>query len=204
MNNIIQIYYIIIEHFKTILKDNNLTSKKIFIIGLQMLEHTFKFCNIYNIPQLDTCKKAIFYYIEFILQLKLNEDIKLSKLKKNSVCIFIYNKLFSLQPDTKCTKNLEKINTLLQIMNFHYTYNRDIKYLIKPLSKLSSYKLTIYKNSLPHLIHYITNTSLFIKQHINFIKLINQCQSQDLNIITNKLFRFNNTIINMKLQHFYI
>ena len=49
-------------------------------------------------PKLDTCKKAIYYYIEFILQLKLNEDIKLSKLK-NSVCIFIYNKLFTIQPE---------------------------------------------------------------------------------------------------------
>ena len=117
MNNIIQIYYIIIEHFKTILNEHNLTNEKIFIIGLHMLEHTFKFCNIYNIPQLDTCKKATYYYIEFILQLKLNEDVKLSKLKKNSVCIFIYNKLFSLQPDIKYTKNLEKINTLLQIIN---------------------------------------------------------------------------------------
>lgn len=202
MNNIIQIYYIIIEHFKTILKDNNLSNQKIFIIGLHMLEHTFKFCNIYNIPQLDTCKKAIFYYIEFILQLKLNEDIKLSKLKKNSVCIFIYNKLFSLQPDIKYTKNLEKINILLQIINFHYTHNKDIKYLIKPLSKLSTYKLTIYKSCLPHLVYYRNNSTLFIKQHINFIKLINHSQLDELTLIKNKLFRLNNSIINIKLQHF--
>lgn len=202
MNNIIQLYYIIIEHFKTILKEHNLTNEKIFIIGLHMLEHTFKFCNIYNIPQLDTCKKAIYYYIEFILQLKLNEDIKLSKLKKNSVCIFIYNKLFSVQPEIKSSKNLEKINLLLQIINFHYTYNKDIKYLIKPLSKLTTYKLMIYKIGLPHLVYYSNNSSLFIKQHINFIKLINQCQLDDLKIIKNKLFRLNNTIINIKLHHF--
>ena len=117
MNNIIKIYYIIIEHFKTILKEHKLDNDNIFLIGLHMLEHIFKFSYIYNIPQLDTCKKAIYYYIEFILQLKLNEDIKLSKLKKNSVCIFIYNKLFTLQPEIKSKKNLEMINILLQILS---------------------------------------------------------------------------------------
>lgn len=202
MKNIIQIYYIIIEQFKCILKENKLDNDTIFAIGIHMLEHIFKFCNLYNMPQLDTCKKAIYYYIEFILQLKLNDDSKLSKLKKNSVCIFIYNKLFTLQPKIKYKKNLEITNILLQILNYHYIYRRDIKYLISPLSKLNCNKLKVYNKCLLHLSYYNSNTILFIKQHINFIKLIKQANSEQLIIIKNNLFRLNNTIINIKLQHF--
>ena len=200
MKNIIQTYYIIIEHFKSILKENKLDNDNIFSIGLHMLEHIFKFCNLYNMPQLDTCKKGIYYYIEFILQ--LSEDIKLSKLKKNNVCIFIYNKLFTVQPEIKCTKNLDLINILLQILNFHYIYRQDIKYLITPLSKLNYNKLKIYNISLLHLSYYNTKTIQFIKQHTNFIKLITQANSDELILIKNNLFRLNNTIINIKIEHF--
>lgn len=201
MKHIIQIYYIIIEQFKTILKEHNLDNHTIFTIGLHMLEHIFKFCHLYNMPQLDICKKAIYYYIEFILQLKLNEDIKLSKLKKNSVCIFIYNKLFTIQPKIKTTNNLKAINTLLQIINFYYMYIKDIKCLIKPLSKLPKSKLEQYNSYLPYLLYYIDNKSIFIKQHINFIKLIQQLDNKQLEVINNKLFKFDNTIINIKLHH---
>ena len=200
MKNNIKIYYIIIEQFKTILKEHNLEDNKYFIIGLHMLEHTFKFCNLYNMPQLDTCKKAIYYYIEFILQ--LNEDIKLSKLNQNSVCIFIYNKLFTSQPEIKSKNNLKTINTLLQIINFYYTSSRDVEFIIKPLSKLNSYKLTVYNLCLPHLLYYRNNKTLFIKQHINFIKLIQQVDNKNLPLIYKKIFKFDNSIVKIKLEHF--
>ena len=203
MNNIIKLYYIIIEQFKTILKENKLDNPTVFTIGLHMVEHIFKFCYIYKLPQLDTCKKAIYYYIEFILQLKLNEDIKLSKLKKNSVCIFIYNKLFATQPETKSTNNLQNINILLQIINFHYLYRIDIQYLIRPLSKLDSHKLSIYNDCLPYLLHYSKTPPLFIKQHIHFIKLIEHSNKNELKSIKNKLFRVDNSIIHIKLHHLY-
>ena len=202
MKHIIQIYYIIIEHFKSILKEHNLDNHTIFTIGLHMLEHIFKFCNLYNMPQLDTCKKAIYYYIEFILQLKLNDDIKLSKLKKNSVCIFIYNKLFTVHPKVKISNNLTEINTLLQIINFYYICIKDIKCLIKPLSKLPKSKLKQYNSYLPYLLYYIDDKPIFIKQHINFIKLLQQLDHKHLDEIDKKLFKFDNTIINIKLHHF--
>ena len=203
MNNIIKLYYIIIEQFKSILKENKLDNFTIFTIGMYMLEHIFKFCYIYKLPQLDTCKKAIYYYIEFIIQLKQNENIKLSKLKKNSVCIFIYNKLFSTQPEIKSTNKLHNINIILQIINFHYLYCIDIQYLIKPLYKLDSYKLSIYNDCLPYLLHYSNTTDLFKKQHINFIKLIEHLDINELKLLKNKLFRIDNSIINIRLHHLY-
>jgi len=201
MKNIIQNYYIIIEHFKALLKEHKLNSNhKIFIIGLHMLEHIFKFCNVYNLSKLDTCKKAIYYYIEFILQ--LNEEIKLSTLKQNRVCIFIYNKLFTLQPVIKTTNHLIEINNILQILNFHYTYIKDIRPLIHPLSKLSKVKIIQYNKSIPYLLYYINNQPLFIKQHIQYIKLLETIDNKYLETINNKLFKMDNTIIKFKLEHF--
>tara|TARA_Y100000741_G_scaffold329266_1_gene283065 strand:+ start:3572 stop:4177 length:606 start_codon:yes stop_codon:yes gene_type:complete len=200
MKNIIQNYYIIIEQFKTILKEHTLNNNQIYIIGLHMLEHIFKFCTIYNIPQLDTCKKAIYYYIEFILQ--LNEDIKLSTLKRNRVCIFIYNKLFTSPPEIKSTIHLIEINNILQILNFHYTHIKHIEYLIHPLSKLSKSKIIQYNQSLPYLLYYIDNKSLFIKQHVHYIKLLENTEHKFLKKINNNLFKIDNTIIKLKLEHF--
>lgn len=200
MKNIIQNYYIIIEHFKTLLKEHKLDNNKIFIIGLHMLEHIFKFCNIYNIHTLNTCNKAIYYYIEFILQ--FNKEINLSTLKQNRVCIFIYNKLFSLHQVIKSTNNLIEINNILQILNFHYTYVKDIRLLIHPLSKLSKIKIIQYNKSLPYLLYYINNESLFIKQHIQYIKLLTTIENKYLEIIYNKLFKLDKSIIKLKLEHF--
>ena len=42
MKHTIQIYYIIIEHFKHILKEQELENDAIFTIGLHMLEHILK------------------------------------------------------------------------------------------------------------------------------------------------------------------
>ena len=66
-------FKIISKYTDYFIKNYSFNNYEAYITGIYILEHVFKFGTLYKYNVIKLCEKCIYYYIEFILQLKQND-----------------------------------------------------------------------------------------------------------------------------------
>lgn len=173
-----------IEIFKKNIKNINLSVKKfIFNKGLNciiviynlLLIHTNNLNFVYY-----TTKKGIYYYIEFIEQSLLKNNLNLN-LSSHDAILFVYKKTINnIKPNIKVNKIYNKIKILLDFYNYFLIENIDdteiisketlnnIKEIFIEICKLKSIKkINKITNNIISKKKNISTTILYLKQELN-------------------------------------
>lgn len=188
INEILSKYFDLIEEyieiFKKNIKNTNVNIKKfIFNKGLNciiviynlLLMHTNNLNFVYY-----TTKKGIYYYIEFIEQSLLKNNLNLN-LSSYDAILFVYKKtIYNIQPNIKINKIYNKIKILLELYNYFLIENIDdnqiipnetlnnIKDIFIEICKLKSIKkINTITNCIINNKKNISTTLLYLKQEIN-------------------------------------
>lgn len=188
INEILSKYFDLIEEyieiFKKNIKNTNVNIKKfIFNKGLNciiviynlLLTHTNNMNFVYY-----TTKKGIYYYIEFIEQSLLKNNLNLN-LSSHDAILFVYKKtIYNIQPNIKINKIYNKIKILLELYNYFLIENIDddqiifketlnnMKEIFIEICKLKSIKkINTITNCIINKKKNIATTILYLKQEIN-------------------------------------
>ena len=188
INEILSKYFDLIEEYIEIFKKNikiiNINGKKfIFNKGLNciiviynlLLMHTNNLNFVYY-----TTKKGIYYYIEFIEQSLLKNNLNLN-LSSHDAILFVYKKtIYNIKPNIKINKIYNKIKILLELYNYFLIENIDdnqiiskttlnnIKEIFIEICKLKSIKkINKITNNIISKKKNISTTILYLKQELN-------------------------------------
>ena len=188
INEILSKYFDLIEEYIEIFKKNikiiNINVKKfIFNKGLNciiviynlLLMHTNNLNFVYY-----TTKKGIYYYIEFIEQSLLKNNLNLN-LSSHDAILFVYKKtIYNIKPNIKINKIYNKIKILLELYNYFLIENIDdnqiiskttlnnIKEIFIEICKLKSIKkISKITNNIISKKKNISTTILYLKQELN-------------------------------------
>ncbi len=188
INEILSKYFDLIEEYIEIFKKNikiiNINVKKfIFNKGLNciiviynlLLMHTNNLNFVYY-----TTKKGIYYYIEFIEQSLLKNNLNLN-LSSHDAILFVYKKtIYNIKPNIKINKIYNKIKILLELYNYFLIENIDdnqiiskttlnnIKEIFIEICKLKSIKkINKITNNIISKKKNISTTILYLKQELN-------------------------------------
>lgn len=188
INEILSKYFDLIEEYIEIFKKNikiiNINVKNfIFNKGLNCI------IVIYNLLLMNTnnlnfvyytTKKGIYYYIEFIEQSLLKNNLNLN-LSSHDAILFVYKKtIFNIKPNIKINKIYNKIKILLELYNYFLIENIDdnqiiskttlnnIKEIFIEICKLKSIKkINKITNNIISKKKNISTTILYLKQELN-------------------------------------
>ena len=182
INEILSKYFDLIEEYIEIFKKNikiiNINVKKfIFNKGLNciiviynlLLMHTNNLNFVYY-----TTKKGIYYYIEFIEQSLLKNNLNLN-LSSHDAILFVYKKtIYNIKPNIKINKIYNKIKILLELYNYFLIENIDDNQIISKttLNNIKEIFIEICKLKSIKKINKITNNIISKKKkyfNYNFI-----------------------------------
>ena len=188
INEILSKYFDLIEEYIEIFNKNI----KIIIINVKKFIFN-KGLNciivIYNLLLMNTnnlnfvyytTKKGIYYYIEFIEQSLLKNNLNLN-LSSHDAILFVYKKtIYNIKPNIKINKIYNKIKILLELYNYFLIENIDdnqiiskttlnnIKEIFIEICKLKSIKkINKITNNIISKKKNISTTILYLKQELN-------------------------------------
>lgn len=210
IKDIIFIYYNILIKFTNYFLKNYDYDLIIYNNGILTLTHIFKFSILTGKPIIETCEKSIYYYFEFITQLKNNSN-ELINLNTKDACIFIIKKFFNtsihvyekknnimenkitLQYIHHITEIIKQIINHLDISQPSKNIN-SIKKIIKKLEFLDINKLKVYHDSLLIFTKVIKTNKEFIKCNCEFIDIIKTLNKKSIMIISANIYKFTPSI----------
>lgn len=209
MNTMIIAYYDILTKYIKYYFKHKTFNKIIFINGLYTLTEIFKFTVVTNKNIVEYCDKSIYYYFEFILQLQNNNN-ELLNLTTKDAAIFCFKKFFNDIKNKDIHYNYEIANTLLittniilsiilhdNIDNDEYIFH-DFKDIIIKVENIPYNSLECIYDFINHLDKFKLNQIVFLSKLDEFVSIIKKTSSDDVNIISNKIYYFSPDI---KIKH---
>ena len=204
LKELIHLYYNILYKFNNYYikyYDNN---SDIYKVGISTITHIFKLSLIQKKNIVEYCENSIYYFFEFITQVKNNSDQYLH-LQSKDATIFILKKFFSENLYDHCKENklkanlyifeyIESITTIFMDIVFFYTYSENnienyYKKFIFYLINLDLDQLKLYHYYLPYILKNIPLKQLN-KYNISLVNTIKPLTKTQIMHLKNNIFKF--------------
>lgn len=204
LKELIHLYYNIISKFNNYYFKYYNNNFNIYKVGISTITHIFKFSLILKKNIIEICENSIYYYFEFIAQVKNNNDEYLH-LDSKDATIFIFKKFFDENLYNYSKKNklitnryifdyIESITSIFIDIIFFYSYSKNyiehyLKKSIFNLTYLNLDQLKLYHYYLPYILKNIPLKQLN-KYNISLINTIKSLTKKQIIHLSNNIFKF--------------